>query len=79
MIGLGTQDTYAEAKLFVTRHSLTFRMLWDSGFESWQGFSISHQPAFILATKEGTRVKTWQGELSAQDKSEVVRLARVSK
>ena len=75
VIGVGTQDTYAEAEAFVARHGITFRMLWEDGFESWQGFGIQRQPASILVSREGTRIKKWQGELNDKDGAEAVRLA----
>lgn len=77
-IGLGTKDSYQQAQLFAIRHSITFRMLWDSSFKSWQGFGISSQPAHILVTREGAKIKKWQGELREKDMEEVVRLARES-
>ena len=53
MIGVGTQDGYAMAQAFVARHGLTFRMLWDRGFASWNGFGIQGQPASILVSTDG--------------------------
>ncbi|GAC1376203.1 MAG: hypothetical protein NVSMB32_18850 [Actinomycetota bacterium] len=50
-------------------------MLWDPGFTSWQGFGISRQPASILVSRDGTRIKKWQGELKGADMAEAARLA----
>lgn len=75
---MGTQDDYAQAKAFVVRHQITFRMFWDSGFTSWQGFGIQRQPASVLVSRHGTKLKKWQGELDEEQRAEAVRLARES-
>lgn len=53
-------------------------MLWDRGFASWQGFGIQRQPASVLVSRDGTKLKKWQGELDEDQKSEAVRLAKES-
>ena len=75
MIGVGTQDGYAKAQEFVARHRLTFRMLWDRGFASWNGFGIQGQPASILVSTDGRELKRWIGVLSNEEHAEVLRLA----
>lgn len=75
MVGVGTQGDLAEAKAFVRRDSITFRMLWENGFTAWQGFSIQHQPASILVSPDGTKVKKWQGPLDESQRAEAARLA----
>lgn len=75
MIGLGTQDGYDKAQAFVARHGLTFRMLWDRGFESWNAFGIQGQPASILVSTDGRELKRWIGVLSDDERAEVLRLA----
>lgn len=76
VVGLGTQDSLAEAKDFVSRHGLTVQMLWDKSRESWRKLGVASQPAYLLLSKEGTKLKRWSGELSEADMAEVVRLAR---
>ena len=75
MVGLGTQDDFAEAKAFVARHGLTFRMLWEDGFASWNGFRIKGQPASILVSPDGRELKRWIGPLTESEHAEVLRLA----
>jgi peroxiredoxin len=76
VIGLGTQSDYDEAKGFVARYGITFRMFWDSGFDSWDGFYVRRQPTSILASRGGTKIKRWDGALTEQQRAEAVRLAR---
>lgn len=75
MIGVGTQDGYAKAQAFVARHGLTFRMLWDRGFASWNGFGIQGQPASILVSTDGRELKRWIGSLTDDERAEVLRLS----
>ena len=76
MIGLGTQSDYAEARDFVTRYGITFRMFWDSGFESWNGFNVFRQPTSILVSRGGTMIKRWDSALTDEQRAQAVRLAR---
>jgi hypothetical protein len=76
VIGLGTQSDYQEAQDFMTRHGITFRMFWDSGFDSWDGFEVWGQPTSILVSRTGTKVKRWTGAMDDQQRSEAARLAR---
>ena len=76
MIGLGTQSDYDEAKDFAARYGITFRMFWDSGFESWDGFDVWRQPTSILVSRGGTMIKRWDSALTDQQRSEAARLAR---
>ena len=75
MVGLGTQDSYQEARDFVARHQVTFPMYWDSGFTSWLAFEIARQPASVLVSRDGTELRKWTSELSSEDHAEVLRLA----
>jgi peroxiredoxin len=75
VVGVGTQDGYAKAQAFVARHNLTFRMLWDRGFASWNAFGINGQPASILVSTDGRELKRWIGRLSDDDHAEALRLA----
>lgn len=74
MVGVGTQDSLGEAEEFVARHSITFPMLWEDGFASWQGFGIQRQPASVLVSAQGTELGRWQGALDDREHAEVLRL-----
>lgn len=61
-MGLGTQDDLAYAKEFVSdRGTKSFPMLWDPSFESWKALGVYGQPAAMLLTPTGEKVKFWQG------------------
>lgn len=72
MVGLGTQDSFAEARDFVTRFGTSFPMLWDPSFESWRQLEILGQPAAILFSPEGEEIGRWFGRF---DEQEVLELA----
>ena len=76
MIGLGTQSSYDEARDFVARYGITFRMFWDSSFASWDGFDVFRQPTSILVSRSGMMIKRWDSALADQQRAEAVRLAR---
>ncbi|HZI38050.1 MAG TPA: hypothetical protein VFF24_07070 [Acidimicrobiia bacterium] len=76
MIGLGTQSDYDEARNFAARYGITFRMFWDSGFDSWDGFEVWGQPASILVSRGGTKMKRWVGAMDKGQRAEAARLAR---
>jgi hypothetical protein len=76
VIGLGTQSDYDEARSFMAKHGITFRMLWDSGFDSWDGFDVWGQPTSILVSRSGTKMKRWPGAMSEHQRAEAARLAR---
>ena len=71
---MGTQDSFGEAEQFVARHGITFKMLWEDGFESWRGFGVQRQPASILVSKQGARLMKWQGVLDDAKRAEALRL-----
>ena len=50
-------------------------MLWDRGFESWDHFGVQGQPASVLISARGRELKRWIGELSDDERAEVLRLA----
>lgn len=75
MVGLGTQDSFGEAQGFAARHKVTFRMLWDRGFKSWDHFGIQGQPASVLVSADGRELKRWIGSLDDDEHAEVLRLA----
>ena len=74
-MGLGTQDSFSEAQGFVARHGVTFRMLWDRGFKSWDHFGIQGQPASVLVSADGRELQRWIGALDADERADVLRLA----
>jgi hypothetical protein len=76
VIGLGTQSDEDEAKSFMARHGITFRMFWDSGFASWDGFEVWGQPTSILVSRGGTKVKRWIGAMNDEQRAEAAQLAR---
>jgi hypothetical protein len=76
VIGLGTQSDYDEAKDFVARYGITFRMFWDGSGESWDGFDVWRQPTSILVSRGGAMIKRWDRALNDQQQAEAVRLAR---
>ena len=76
MIGLGGQGHYDDAQDFVARHRITFRMFWDGGFDSWNGYHVWGTPTSILVSRSGTTMKRWSGPLSDEQRAEAVRLAR---
>ena len=60
-VGLGTQDDLDDARDFVEKGGITFTMLWDSSFQSWVELGIHGQPAAILFTADGTKLRQWVG------------------
>lgn len=71
-MGLGTQDDLELARDFVAKGGITFTMLWDESFESWQALGVRGQPAGILFGADGTELSRWQGLI---DEDEVLQLA----
>jgi hypothetical protein len=57
VIGLGGQGTFDDARDFAARHGITFRMFWDSHFDSWDGFYVRGTPTSILVSR-GARKST---------------------
>jgi len=54
MVGVGTQDSFAQAEDFVAKHDLRKpTMVWDESFESWQVMQINSMPTFILLSANG--------------------------
>lgn len=51
---------------------ITFPMLWDTGFESWQHFGVASQPAWIMFDPDGQALDGWLGQL---DEGAVLSLA----
>lgn len=60
----------------MSRHGITFPMLWDRGFRSWEAFGIQGQPASILVSRAGQEVKRWIGALDEDERADVIELAR---
>lgn len=64
MVGLGTQDDLDLAEDFVAATgTVSFPMLWDPSFESWQHYGITGQPAGLLLDPDGVLVRQWTGVL----------------
>ncbi len=64
MVGVGTQDSLAEAYDFVADYGTTsFLMTWDRGFDSWNHFGVRGQPAFIVIGRDGAVLGGWYGPL----------------
>jgi len=63
VVGLGTQDSLADARAFATRHRLTITMLWDASGRSWRELRIPGQPAAILLAPDGTEIGRWFGPI----------------
>lgn len=61
VVGLGTQDSFEEAERFRARHGITFSLLWDESFESWQQLGVSSQPNAMLYAADGTELRRWSG------------------
>ena len=72
VIGIGTQDSFPEAKAFRARHNITFSLLWDESFDTWNAFGIESQPAAVLMAANGDVIQGWQGQFPEDD---VLRLA----
>jgi hypothetical protein len=51
-------------------------MFWDSGFESWDGFSVWGQPTSILVSRSGMVMQRRQGAMNDQQRADTARLAR---
>ena len=68
MVGLGTQDSFADAEAFNAEFDMSAtRLLWEDGFDSWQLLGIRAQPAGILLNADGAVIETWQGPVSPDD------------
>ncbi len=67
MIGVGTQDTFPEAEAFHDKYDITFDLLWDSSFETWQAFGVTGQPAAVLVSPAGKVLASWQGAFDEGD------------
>lgn len=60
----------------MARHDLTFPIFWeDGGFDSWESFGISRQPAAVLLAPDGRELGRWQGELTPDRQAEATQLA----
>jgi hypothetical protein len=76
VVGLGARSGYDDARDFAARHRITFRMFWDRGFDSWDGFEVWGQPTSILVSRSGTKLKRWSGPMDDEQRGEATRLAR---
>ena len=68
VVGLGTQDTFADAEAFGSEFDMSStRLLWEDGFDSWQMLGIRAQPAGILLDADGKVIDSWQGPVSPDE------------
>jgi peroxiredoxin len=67
VVGLGTQDDLGQAEDFVATHSLTFPVLWDSGFDSWRALGVAGQPSVVLIDGQGRELGRWSGGIPEAD------------
>jgi hypothetical protein len=72
VIGLGTQDSLGQANDFDDKFEISFDMLWDESFISWQTIGVSSQPTAVMLAPDGTPITGWIG---AFPEDEVLRLA----
>ncbi|MEM7094727.1 MAG: hypothetical protein AAF567_17110 [Actinomycetota bacterium] len=66
IIGLGAQDSLAEANEFVTLTGTTaapITMVWDPSFDTWRSFGIRSQPYWILYDGQGELVSSSPGAI----------------
>ena len=61
VVGIGTQDGFDEAKKFRARHDITFELLWDESFDTWNAFGVASQPAAVLLSPDGKQLGKWSG------------------
>lgn len=63
IIGVGTQNTPAEAQAFRTQTGIrSFPLLYEAdGFRSWKPFGFTAQPAASLLGADGRLLATWSG------------------
>ena len=68
VVGLGTQDTFADAEAFRSEFDMSStRLLWEDGCDSWQLLGVRAQPAGILLDADGNVIESWQGPVSPDD------------
>ena len=72
VFGLGTQDSLSQANDFQKKHDLSFEMLWDESFYSWQTIGVTSQPTAVMLQPDGTPIQGWIGMFPID---EVLRLA----
>lgn len=57
IVGLGAQDSLAQAQDFVaTFGTVSFPMVWDESFSSWIELGVVSQPYWILYDSAGNQV-----------------------
>ena len=72
VIGLGTQDDLGRANDFADKYDLTFDVLWDESYFSWQTIGVSSQPTVVMLEGDGTPITGWVGGIP---EDEVLRIA----
>jgi peroxiredoxin len=61
VIGLGTQDSLGQANEFRDQHDITFPILWDESFVSWQVIGVTSQPTAVMIQPDGSPITGWIG------------------
>ena len=64
IVGIGTQDGFGEAFKFHQKYNISFPLLWDEGFETWNQLGVSSQPKAFLYSGDGTLVQKWSGPIA---------------
>jgi hypothetical protein len=68
VIGLGTQNSLALAKTFISRTKLkSFPMLWDKTGMSWAKLGVPAQPAWMLIAADGKVLNGRLGSIPYKD------------
>ena len=56
IVGIGAQDDLAFAERFVVQTGITFTMLWDPTFDSWNHYGVRSNSSSWLLDHSGERV-----------------------
>lgn len=67
-MGLGTQDSLAEAEDFVEDYGTrSFLMTWDPSGRSWAELGVTGQPAAMLFDANGNAIEGWYGSIPEEE------------
>jgi peroxiredoxin len=72
IVGLGTQDSFEEAQEFLADHDITFPLVWEDGFDTWNAFGVTRQPAAALISGNGDQLGGWAGEIPYDEVREII-------
>ncbi len=56
VVGIGAQDNLAHAQRFVEQTGVTFTMLWDPTWDSWNHYGIRSNSSTWLLDRAGNRL-----------------------